>query len=209
MRTADQDLAGTKPVFRKTAAALNAWSRNLLTNVWLKNLWDFQAKSGTESSCRFWPSVSSNSVAFRPQKKKRTFLSININKCAGLSRDWVGGKILFMLFFRVIPYGGWRHRNKIPPKPGTIPSTFCLCVFFVALRFVRPRCTRETDGIAVKLLRCGIASEALRRNMPQSQAKLQIGKSGNMPGSARHPSTIHRWPAYSKNANFHLWKCKP
>ena len=32
-----------------------------------------------------------------------------------------------------------------------------------------PRCTQETDGIAAKLLRCRIASEALRRNMPLSQ----------------------------------------
>ena len=29
-----------------------------------------------------------------------------------------------------------------------------------------PRCARETDGIAAKLLRCGIASEVLRRSMP-------------------------------------------
>ena len=29
-----------------------------------------------------------------------------------------------------------------------------------------PRSTRETDGIAAKLLRCGIASEALRQNLP-------------------------------------------
>ena len=35
----------------------------------------------------------------------------------------------------------------------------------LTLRFVCPRSTRETDGIAAKLLRCGIASEALRRNM--------------------------------------------
>ena len=28
------------------------------------------------------------------------------------------------------------------------------------------RCTRETDDIAAELLRCGIASEALWRNMP-------------------------------------------
>ena len=31
------------------------------------------------------------------------------------------------------------------------------------------RSTRERDGIAAKLLRCGIASEALRRNMPLRQ----------------------------------------
>ena len=33
-------------------------------------------------------------------------------------------------------------------------------------RFVCPRCTRETDGIAAKLLQCGIASEVPQRNMP-------------------------------------------
>ena len=37
-------------------------------------------------------------------------------------------------------------------------------------RFFWPRSTRETDGIAAKLLRCGIASEALRRNMPLRQS---------------------------------------
>ena len=34
------------------------------------------------------------------------------------------------------------------------------------LRFVCPSCTRDMEGIAAKLWRCGIASEALRRNMP-------------------------------------------
>ena len=62
---------------------------------------------------------------------------ININKFAGLSRDWVGAKKLFMCFFRVIPYGGGGKRiNKIPPKiPGqsreNFVYVFCsLCVFF-------------------------------------------------------------------------------
>ena len=32
-----------------------------------------------------------------------------------------------------------------------------------------PRCTQETDGIAGKLVQCGIVSEALRRNWPLSQ----------------------------------------
>ena len=35
----------------------------------------------------------------------------------------------------------------------------------VTMRFVCPSCTRDTEGIAAKLLRYGIASEALRRNM--------------------------------------------
>ena len=43
-----------------------------------------------------------NSGSIKQGKKKQ----ININKCAGLSRDWVGGKKLFMCFFRVIPFGG-------------------------------------------------------------------------------------------------------
>ena len=47
---------------------------------------------------------------------------ININKFAGLSRDWVGAKILFMCFFRVIPYGGEKHiKQNSPQNPGTIP----------------------------------------------------------------------------------------
>ena len=45
--------------------------------------------------------------------------------------------------------------------------------FHSAIRVTRKCCvcpsyTRDTDGIAAKLLRCGIASEVLRRNMPQS-----------------------------------------
>ena len=43
------------------------------------------------------------------------------------------------------------------------------------LRFMCPSCTRDTDGIAAKLLRCGIASEALRRNMPLSWKSLANG----------------------------------
>ena len=37
-----------------------------------------------------------------------------------------------------------------------------------------PSCTRDTDGIAAKLLRCGIASEALRRNMPLSWRRVLL-----------------------------------
>ena len=61
---------------------------------------------------------------------------ININKFAGLSRDWGVPKRLFMCFFQVIPYGGGKHINKIPPKiPGqsreNFVYVFCsLCVFF-------------------------------------------------------------------------------
>ena len=53
-------------------------------------------------------------------------------------------------------------------------SSKCLNEGNVTLRFVWqrnvvirvPRSSRETEGIATKLLQCGIASKALRRNMP-------------------------------------------
>ena len=60
---------------------------------------------------------------------------ININKFAGLSRDWVGAKNLFMCFFGSFLMGEKKHINKIPPKiPGqsreTFVYVFCsLCVF--------------------------------------------------------------------------------
>ena len=50
------------------------------------------------------------------------------------------------------------------PKRGQISS--CDSCDNLTLRFVWPRSTTERDSIAAKLLRCGIASEALRRNMP-------------------------------------------
>ena len=50
-------------------------------------------------------------------KKKHT----NINKFAGLSRDWVGAKILFRCFFGVIPYKGEKINKVTPQNPGTIP----------------------------------------------------------------------------------------
>ena len=46
-----------------------------------------------------------------------------------------------------------------------------------------PSCTRDTEGIAAKLLRCGIASEALRRNMPLRPSRLPAmlqSKSANL-----------------------------
>ena len=60
----------------------------------------------------------------------------NINKFAGLSRDWAGGKILFMCFFGSFLMGRKKQINKIPPKiPGqsreNMVYVFCsLCVFF-------------------------------------------------------------------------------
>ena len=70
--------------------------------------------------------------AFAQEKKKH----ININKFAGLSRDWVGAKNLFMCFFRVIPYGGGKtHKQNSPQNHGTVPWKFCLRVFFFMCLF--------------------------------------------------------------------------
>ena len=67
---------------------------------------------------------------------------INISKFARLSRDWVGGKNLFMCFLRVIPYGGRKLINKIPPKiPGQSREHF-VYVFFLYLFFSLPNCNR-------------------------------------------------------------------
>ena len=75
-----------------------------------------------------------------PSLKSGKEKHININNFAGLSRDWVGAKKLFMCFFRVIPYGGEKHINKIPPKiPGLSRENFVyvffsLCVFSLPIK---------------------------------------------------------------------------
>ena len=65
---------------------------------------------------------------------------ININKFAGLSRDWVGAKNLFMCFlFWVNPYGGEKHIDIFPPeilgqsRENFVYVFFSLCVFFRCL----------------------------------------------------------------------------
>ena len=82
-----------------------------------------------------------NILSFQWQILEKTIIQgkkkhININKFAGLSRDWVGAKNLFMCFFRVIPYGGEKtHKQSPPPKSRDNPvkilfTCFFLCVFF-------------------------------------------------------------------------------
>ena len=59
-----------------------------------------------------------------------------MNEFVGLSQDWVGGKILFMYFLGVIPDGGEKHINKVPPRnPGTIPWKLRFCVFSMLVFF--------------------------------------------------------------------------
>ena len=63
---------------------------------------------------------------------------MNFKKFAGLSRDWVGAKKLFMCFSSCHSlWGRNKHINKIPPKmPGQsrenyVSVFFSLCVFLV------------------------------------------------------------------------------
>ena len=74
-------------------------------------------------------------LIFRESKKHR-----NINKVAGLSRDWVGAKNLFMCFlFRSFLMGEKKHINKIPPKiPGQSRENFVTCFYFYVF-FSLPR----------------------------------------------------------------------
>ena len=67
---------------------------------------------------------------------------IDINKFAGLFRDWAGGKILFMCvfcFFRVISYGGEKNINKFPPPPAKSrdnPVKILFTCFFLFMCFL-------------------------------------------------------------------------
>ena len=98
--------------------------------------------SGSQVSSRGWHKIFQGRGIFRicyaigwHRKFPRNLIQgkkkhININKFAGLSRDWAGAKILFMCFFGVIPYGGEKtHKQSPPQNPGTIPWKFCLRVF--------------------------------------------------------------------------------
>ena len=67
----------------------------------------------------------------------------NINKFAGLSRDWVGAKILFTCLFFHILWGRKTHKQSLPQNPGTIPWKFCLRVFFFMIFFSRSRSQRN------------------------------------------------------------------
>ena len=63
---------------------------------------------------------------------------ININKFAGLSRDWLGAKNLFMCFFGSFLMGEKKHINKIPPKiPGQSRENY-VYVFFSFFFFSFP-----------------------------------------------------------------------
>ena len=65
---------------------------------------------------------------------------INTNKFAGLSRDWVGSKILFMcLFFRVILMGEQKHINKVSPPKSRDNPVKILFTFFIFMCFFRHR----------------------------------------------------------------------
>ena len=84
--------------------------------------------------CRGLPFGTSDPCCIIQGKKKH----VNINKFAGLSRDWVGAKNLFMCFFGSFLMGEKKHINKIPPKSRDNPVKFCLRVFFFMCFFFSP-----------------------------------------------------------------------
>ena len=85
----------------------------------------------------FWNSLGVHRLVSGKEKH------ININKFGGLSRDWVGGKNLFMCFLWVIPYGGEKtHKQNPPQNPVTIREMLVymscyLCVYSL------PHCRHE------------------------------------------------------------------
>ena len=110
------------------------------------------------------------------QKKRK---HININKFAGLSRDWAGGRILFMCFFRVTPYGDEKHINKIPPKiPGQSRENF-VYVFFLYV-FFAPQwlgCGSDVPRMSLgRVFGCGRKSlaEVKGKRLPASEAQKSI-----------------------------------
>ena len=84
----------------------------------------------------------------KSSRKKKTHKHKQIR---GIVPDWVGGKILFMCFFRLIPCGGEKkHINKIPPKkirnnPVKIVFT---CFFLYVFFFLLPKVTKKPDSAA-------------------------------------------------------------
>ena len=79
---------------------------------------------------RFFRCIFAVFPVFQGKKKH-----ININKLAGLSRDWVGAKILFMCFLGHSLWGRKNHINKFPPKiPGQSREIF-IYMFFLYVFF--------------------------------------------------------------------------
>ena len=64
---------------------------------------------------------------------------ININKCAALSRVWVGQKFVYVFFLVHSLWGRKNTETKSPSKnPGTIPSNFSYLFFFFMYFFRSP-----------------------------------------------------------------------
>ena len=84
----------------------------------------------------------SNLENFQGKKKH-----ININKFAGLSRVWVGAKILFMCFFSgSFLIGEKKHINKVPPKIPEKSREIFVYVFFSLCFFWHPQACVYPDA---------------------------------------------------------------
>ena len=99
--------------------------------------------------------------AFTQGKKKH----IHINKFAGLSRDWVGAKKLFMCFFQVIPYGREKTHKPNPPKQSRDnPVKILFTCFFLYVFF----CSQFTPSLGAqehKVVCADVLDPKLRTSM--------------------------------------------
>ena len=64
----------------------------------------------------FWREILREKHRHKSQCPHHMFIKIVQGKQKAHKQDWVGDKILFMCFFRVIPYGGEQARKQNPPK---------------------------------------------------------------------------------------------
>ena len=83
----------------------------------------FLAQMDSHGSPRFALRIAgpSKTLNFKINKNHGMATHKNINKFGGLARNWVGGKIIIMCFFRpIFREEEEEHINNIPHNPRTI-----------------------------------------------------------------------------------------
>ena len=116
LRGSPGNLWGGTGNFRESLGSFRGTSRLLLSST-ARELPGKSPGNFWGSSGNFW-----GSLGIRGRKH------MNRNIFAGLSRDWVGGKTLFVCFWGHSLWGRKNHINKIPPKI-PILSVYVLCLF--------------------------------------------------------------------------------
>ena len=99
---------------------------------------------------------------YRIQGKKQKH--VNVNKFAGLSRDWVGSKKVVYVFLGHSICGRKTHK-QIPQNPGTIPCNI-LCTFFFIICLSLP--TNKSQWCCIVRFGCDSDTD-LNRAMPMAR----------------------------------------